>query len=226
MEPFEQTLRRAGGAPVVHDNDVRRELEALSDARARIARRRPERVALPGLIVAGGLLLGGAGAVAATQFGPWTIVADPDYVVTREWHDAEGAYLGACESHVTVEHASPEAEAAALGYLAHLDLDTLQPQADEVAGELFALGRTDDYARLLGGPEPDWSTFSGDWSDVPGEVRAFHSDARILQTALLVSVHVQIADHLQEMQLDPDFSLTGEGETHCSTDPGPWPASE
>ena len=220
MDEVEETLRRAGRQPLIDDARVRRELGELAAARSRLAAPPRGRLALPVLIGSGALLLGGAGAVAATQFGPWTVVTDPDYVVARDWRDAAGDYLGSCESHVRVEHDDPAARSAALEILGSIDVAELAPDPEYVAGALFALGRPEGYARLLGGDEPDWSTFGGSWEGIPDPARALQSDARILQVGLLQTVHREIAAQLQAAELDPGFRLTGEGETQCTTDPG------
>ena len=221
MDDFEETLRRAG-QPVLKDAEVRRALDDLTTARARAAGTRRTRLALPVLIGSGALLLGGAGAVAATQFGPWTIVTDPDYVVARDWYDTEGTYLGSCESHVRVEHEAPDVRAEALRLLSELDLTTLEPDPTSVALSLASWGgRLDDYSRLIGGEVPDPSIAELAPLDAPAEVVAFQSDARILQVGLLMTVHNEISAGLQAAGLDPDFELTGEGEIQCTTDPAP-----
>jgi len=100
-------------------------------------------------------MLGGAGAVAATQFGPWTHATDPDYLVTRDWQDTAGRYLGSCESHVRIDHLEPGVRGEAVRYLDTLDLDALEPDPDYVAGYLHALGRFDDVSRLVADYRPD-----------------------------------------------------------------------
>lgn len=225
MDAFEETLRRVGRASLVDDLEVRRALDDLADAQARAGSHRRRRLALPVVIAAGAALLGGAGAMAATQFGPWTTVTDPDYVVTRDWYDVEGTYLGTCESHVRIEHESPEVLAEARRLLAALDLDDLPPDPTWVALWLASWDRLGDYPRLIGGDLPDPSIADLAPLDASGDVIAYQTDARILQLALLMTVHNEISADLQAAGLDAEFAFTGEGETYCSSDPGPWPAS-
>jgi len=223
VDALEETLYRSAPRAVLDDPDVRRELAALTESRARVAGRPGGRFALPVLLGSGVLLLGGTGAVAATQFGPWTVVADPDYVVARDWYDLDGTYLGSCEAHVRIEHPAPEVLAAAQRSLASLDLDELGPDPTSVALWLASFDRLDDYSHLIPGEPTDPTIADLTPIDTSPEVRAFASDARILQIALIQTVHDAVSADLEAAGLDPDVAFTGEGEIQCSTDPGPWP---
>jgi hypothetical protein len=220
----------SAGAFLRPDPGVESALSALVDARARdVAKSRPHRVArlargsrLTAVLSIGAVLAaGGAGAVAASQWGPWTYVTEPDLVVARDWTDTAGHYLGSCESRLSIDTLPADARSLAVDYLDSVDVDAIEPDPEWVAGLLHAVGRLDTIGTLVAGARPtDFEPGGDGWS---GPALDYFSDARILQDALTQKVFTGMSDVLVERMpgLDYDWKdITARIETQCSTDPG------
>ncbi len=222
-DPLDETLAEAG--QFLRDDDgVDAALVALVDARADEARvatkpRRTRAKLLPTLAIGAALAVVGGGAVAATQWGPWTYVPEPDIVIVRDWSDVSGDFLGSCESRLKVNSLPGEAYDLAIGYLDAIDVDTVQPDPEWVAGLLHAVGRLDDVGRLVPGAVPsDFSPGGDGWS---GPALEYFSDARVLQDSLTQAVFNGMAAKIRERDEFRDLSdLTSRVETQCTTDPG------
>lgn len=216
-DSLDDRLQDAG--KVFTDNaEVSRSLADLLDARL-AASPKSSRRRVASLAGAAGVLLAmtGAGAVAASQWGPWVTVTDPDVVLERSWTDAEGEWLGDCETRFAMEALPEEVRATAETWLSAQDLDALEPDPQSVAGTLNALGRLDELPRLLPGEQAaDYGVYhegplwSADW----------FSDARILQDATTSALSAELAAVIFEAS--PDLADGGIGsvvETQCTTDP-------
>src|SRR5258707_985458 len=96
-DTFDDQLAASSSARAT-DPEVLTALSALAKGRSSEARhRRARRFVVPSIAVGAFPVLGTGGAIAATQWGPWTI-GKPDLVIARDWTDVTGAYLGSCES--------------------------------------------------------------------------------------------------------------------------------
>lgn len=222
---FDDTLAE-GGRFLRQDDDLDAALATLTAARAdearaatKPARSRPR--LFPVLAIATAFAVAGGGAVAASQWSLWTYVPDPDLVVARDWVDVAGNYLGSCESHLSTDTLPADARELAVAYLDSVDVDSIEPDPEWIAGELQAVGRLDDIGTLVDGAKPaDFDTGGEGWS---GPALEYFSDARILQDALTQKVFTGMSDVLVERM--PDFSYDVEDigariETQCTTDPG------
>lgn len=193
-------------------------LESLAAARAADGRRSHTRRTLVSAISVGAALtVTGAGAVAATQWGPWTYVEEPDVVIARDWTDVDGVYLGSCEARLAADAVPADALAAARDYLDSIDLATIEPDPERVAGDLNAVGRLDEVGRLIPGAIPtdfDVTLVGEQW---PSE---YFTDARILHEGLVSAVFTTMSDAVlaQWPELAED-GLSAAVETQCTTDP-------
>lgn len=171
-ELLDSKLTAAGAVPT-DDVRITEALRSLTADRARAAILHRRRIVIPALSIGLAFGLLGTGAVAASQWGPWPNVPDPDIQIAREWTDVAGVNLGTCESRIGTVGLSPEARTAARDYLATLDIDAIKPDTEMVANILFALGRPDDLGRLIDGADvadsdlelsgPTWT--GGWWTD-------------------------------------------------------------
>lgn len=154
---------------------------------------------------------------AATQWRAWTYVPQADLVVARDWYDADDVYLGACESRIAVNELPPGALDDARAYLASIDVEKATFDAEVVAAELNAVGRLDELPRLIPGADPE--TF--DLHHEGGSPNpAFDSDARILQSALMLAIFGGMSESLAVKW--PELStgaLTARVQTQCTSDP-------
>lgn len=213
-ELLDSMLSSAGAVPT-DDIRVTEALRSLTADRARASRFRRRRIVIPALSV--GLTFGllSTGAVAASQWAPWTYVSDPDIQITRDWSDANGVSLGTCESHLATDALSPDARTAARDYLASLDFDSLEPDTELVASTLIALGRPDDLGRLIAGADVadfDIQHTGPTWSG------AYWTDARVLQDGLTRTVFTSLGEALGKDWPETLGQLSANVETQCSTD--------
>jgi hypothetical protein len=212
---LDTTLAAAGRVPE-GEGDVRNALTALVSDRERATRPRRRRILVPALSL--GLALGvlGAGAVAASQWGPWTYITEPDLIVSRDWVDLTGESLGSCETRLATEAFPEDAAAEARAFLAELDVDAIRPDPEYVASMLVAVDRPGDLDRLVAGVDIDDFdiTHTGSTWD-----QALWSDARILQSALTQEVFVAMSDALRERWPELADNTTAHAETQCTTDP-------
>jgi len=207
MDPLDARLS-AAGRYVRDDADLVSALEALAEARAEGARRRRRRrFAAPVLTLGAVLALTGAGGVAATQWGSWSI-ADPDIVITRQWTDVAGTYLGTCESRIRASDLPEEKRARVREYFTTVDLDAFQPDPEFVALHLKIAGRLEDLGRLVPGADPD--DFRTDELERSENQT---SDARVMQDALAQTIAHELFLHVGRIELWSTF------ETQCSEDP-------
>ncbi len=204
------------------ERDALRELVMSRTVDGRQHRRR--RVLLPALGLGGVLtVLLGAGAVVATQWGPWNYVQDEDIVIAREWVDVDGTSLGSCESRLAADELPADALNDARDYLAALDTESLDPDPEVVASLLVAVNRPDRMGQLIPGTQvSDYDvTHTGPvWS------QGWWSDARILQDGLVSTVFAGMANDLTAKwpELDSaDSPIASKIQTQCTTDPaGLW----
>lgn len=248
-EELERRIRGAGRVELAPETV--RALDELVTARldgsGREARRRQRRrLALTGGLTVALLSFGGA-AVAASDWRPWDDVPEPDWVLARDWVDANGDPVGSCESRTALSEYPAEMEAAYRGYLEALDTDALEPDPRWVAIHLETAGRLDELSRLVPGADPGDHSSAGDSeaaltedprlygaSGLPGavlppDVAPFYSDARILQNALEMAafeqagaaLRAEFGDYLLERYGTADYvPLSGSTQTQCTTDPG------
>lgn len=222
-DPLDDTLAGAGEF-LRDDDDLDRALGALVEARAAdAAATKPRRTRKLAPIIAIGVTLAVAsgGAVAATQWGPWTYVTEPDLVVARDWSDVAGNYLGSCESRLAATAIPDDARDLARDYLSSVDVDAIEPDPEWIAGLLHAVGRLDDVGKLVRGAVPADFGASGDgWS---GPALEYFTDARVLHQALTQEVFNGMSDVLVERMPEFDYEwkdITLRIETQCTTDPG------
>lgn len=217
-DPLDEALAEAGRF-LRPDEAVDDALATLAEARAAAKPARARSRLLPALAIGTALAVAGGGAVAATQWGPWTYVPEPDIVIARDWSDAGGNVLGSCESRLKVGDMPREAYDMAIEYLDDIDVDTVQPDPEWVAGTLHALGRLDEVGLLVPGAVPSDFDASGEgWS---GPALEYFSDARVLQDSLTQAVFVGMTAKIRERDEFRDLlSLTSSVETQCTTDPG------
>lgn len=177
----------------------------LSEARSHGRRRG---LLVPTVVAGGVLALLGTGAAVATQWAPWVAEADdPDVVLTRDWYDASGTFLGYCEGRIEVVHRDPDRASAARTYLATVNVDLLEPNLDWLAMALASQGELDRIGQLVNGADP--STFD-DMGDLAPQEKV--PDADLLHNALMRTV----LDRMHAAIDDPELSATG--DVQCSTD--------
>lgn len=222
-ESLDDILGQAGD--VLRDSpELDESLARLASVRAEEARPASKRRAklIPVLAIGTALAVAGGGAVAASQWGPWTYVADEDtdLVVTREWSDVNGAYLGTCETRMSTDVMPEDVRDLALDYLQTVDVDSIEPDPEWVAGLLHAVGRLDDVGRLIPGAVPgDFSAGGEGWR---GPALDYFTDARILQDSMVQKVFNGMSDHLVAQMSAHSYGwddLTTRLETKCTTDP-------
>lgn len=215
-EQFDERLESAGRV-LARDAAVDDALHALVTERTAPRRSRRRRILIPALSVAAALGIVGTGAVAASEWGPWTYVADPDIVIAQDWEDVDGTALGSCESRLAMQALPEEQRAATRDYLASLDLDTVELDTAYMANVLVAVGRPDDLGRLVAGANvADYDTMHTGplWSD------EWWSDARIMQDGLTQAIFTGIAAELGSRWPEvADNGLEVQVETKCTTDP-------
>ena len=223
-DPIDDRLAAAGRV-LSSDTEVALALSAMADARASVARSaRKRRVLIPSITMGVALAVSGAGAVVATQWQPWEMT-DPDIVVARDWADGAGTYLGSCETRLSAHSVAHDALEAMRRYLDTIDLDSVEPNPENVAGGLLSVGRPDDLSRLIPGAvasDYDVSHSGEPWSS------EWFSDARILQDALMHEVFTRMSQqaYATEGSADGVAALANSGisaqlETQCTTDPSP-----
>lgn len=211
---LDSKLSSAGTVPT-EDVRVTTALTALTAERARASHARRRRIVIPALSVGLAFGLLGTGAVAASQWGPWPNVPDPDIQISREWTSVDGVALGTCESHIATIGLSPEARSAARDYLATLDVDSLEPDAELVAIYLGSLGRPDDLGRLIDGAdaadydiEPPSSPMKGEW----------WTNARVLQDGLTSTVLTSLSKEMSADWPEAREQLSSNIDTQCVND--------
>lgn len=215
-DPFDEMVERGGRVPS-DDPAVREAVSVLAAAHATRARSRRRRLLAPAVSIGVVFAVASAGAVAATQWAPWMYVPDPDIVIARDWTDVGGETLGSCETRLKTDSLSVEASDTARTYFATVDLASLEPDAEVVAGLLTAVGRPGDLGRLVEGADVSEFEIRHTGPLWPDEV---FSDARILQDGLL---HTVVAG--MNEALVPFTSMLHDGtfqsllETQCTTDP-------
>jgi hypothetical protein len=211
---FDAKIHSAGRVPA-DDARVREALDALvADRSGRRSSHR--RFVIPAVTITAAFGLLGTGAVAASQWGPWTYVEYADIVVARDWVDVDGFSLGSCESRLATQDLTDEEHLVARDYLATIDPDGLDPDAEYVANVMVAVGRPDDYGRLITGhtiDEFDTGHTGSLWT------QPWLSDARIMQDGLMQTVFTELADEIGARWPDVGDVLTAHVETKCSTDP-------
>lgn len=210
--------------------EVQSALTALADARASAARTRKRRVLFPSISIGVALAVSGAGAVVATQWHPWEM-ADPDIVVARDWTDATGTYLGSCETRLAAHSVAPDTLESMRRQLDAIDIESLKPNPEAVAGGLLSVGRPDDLSRLLPGEVA--SDYDVSHTGLPWPAEWF-SDARILQDALMHEVFTRMFEGAPPSTKEDKFlgpstaeddvailadSVSAQVETQCTTDP-------
>jgi hypothetical protein len=211
VDLFESRLDSAGRVPV-DDPRVSKALQAVVADRAAAAKAPQRRRIIPAISIGLTVALLGAGAAAASQWGPWTYVPEPDLVISRDWTDVHGNFLGSCETHFAASTLSGEKRAAVKSFLDGLDVASLEPDAESVAGDLVAVGRGDEVGDLIEGAKVsdfDITHTGPDWED--------QSNARILQNGLYVTVFKLVNTELGKTW--PEFQFGTLGETQCTTDP-------
>ncbi|MBO9578065.1 MAG: hypothetical protein J7480_04770 [Microbacteriaceae bacterium] len=221
MDLLEERLT-AVGRTAAGDAEVRAALAELGAVHGRTRRRRVRHRAGAG--IGAGVAAVAFAATAAVVIVPWTI-ADPDYEVTRTWVDASGAELGTCTSRTAFSDIPDDQRAVVERFIATADLGTVHPDPLHVYKELEALGRAEDFGRLLpGAAVPDDMTRMV-VGPISPERRAWLSDARILQEALEAEIGAQIGRELAEAGFvnvagsDEIPGYTANFEIHCTTDP-------
>ena len=213
-DPIDNRLASADPNPIL-SAEATRALNALAARRSLAARRR--RIVIPSIVL-GSILTLGAGAAAATVWGPWTYVEQPDISISRSWVDVDGTFLGSCQSRLAADGMPADARRAALDYLADVDIDAIDPDPEVVAGALNAVGRLDELGMLVAGADASAFELTHD-----GEVNTDprFSNARILQDALVQTI---FGEMVESVFVDhPEFVAGGiesSVETQCTTDPG------
>lgn len=107
MESLEEQIA-AAGRTVADDTGVRAALAELVGAHGS-ARRKRRRAAWLGVGIGGALALAGCAAVVALQ--PWFEMSADRLVISQEWHDASGVFLGSCETVWDLSALTPDAQA-------------------------------------------------------------------------------------------------------------------
>lgn len=215
---MDELLREAGVVMEEPSPAVTDALDRLVAARVQsphTARRR--RVATYAASAGVVLAVVGGGAVAASQWGPWRYVTEPDVVVARSWTDSEGTWLGDCETRIALENLPEVARPTARSYLESQDLDALEPDPESVAGGLLAVGRPEDLSRLIPNADSDEFDITHTGELWPSD---WWSDARILQDATTASLLRGLTETLFTAHPElGDQGIESIGETQCITDP-------
>ncbi|WP_157674836.1 hypothetical protein [Agrococcus jejuensis] len=214
-DPLEARLRDAGRVAI--DDDATEEAlhAVVAEARTTRPRRRGRHLA-PVIGLGAVLVLAAPVAVAATQWGPWTL-EDPDLVVARDWFAVDGTPIGTCESRLETQELPDEVRADAVAYFDALDVATMDPDPEAIAAGLNSIGRLDEIGTLVAGAEP------GDF-DVQhqGELvdASIYPVERILQDALMQTIQTPLATQLLDEH--PEALPGGFGaafETQCTSAP-------
>ena len=216
MDSIDEKLGQAGALQSA-SAEQEHALRALVASRANEVRQpRRRRVLIPAVGIGGVLALLGTGVAVATQWGPWSYVPEADIVIAREWTDVAGVSLGACESRVAFDALEPDVADAARHYLSDVDVDALEPNAEAVAAGLVSVGLPERMPQLVDGADAgDYDvTHFGAFVD-----RAWFSDARILQDALVDTVMKGMSDSHSEVSVAEFASFGARTETQCTTDP-------
>jgi len=217
-QSFDARLQRAGRVTPA-DAELEHVLnEVVAQARPERTGRRPLR--LVSVISLGAALAVGApvAVAAAMQWGPWTMVTDPDIVMARTWFDVEGAPVGSCESRLATVDLPEDARADSLAYFAALDVAAVEPDPEAVAGGLNAVGRLGEVGRLV--PDAQPSDFDVR-HDGPLWSAGVYTDARILQEAMVRTITRDMTasvspDHPEVFEAGVAVAL----ETQCTAAPG------
>lgn len=217
-QPFDARLQRAGQVTAA-DADLERVLnEVVDQARPERTARRPLRL-VSAISLSAALAVGAPVAVAAAmQWGPWTVVTEPDIVMARTWVDVDGAPLGSCESRLATMDLPEDARADTLAYFAALDVAAVEPDAEAVAAALNAVGRLGEIGRLVPGAEPsDFEvTHHGALWDA-----AVYTDAYILQEALARTITRGMTASVSPANPEAfEAGMTVALETQCTNAPG------
>lgn len=212
VDLFESRLDSAGRVPV-DDPRVSKALQSLVTDRAAAAKAPRRRRIMPALSIGLAVALLGAGAAAASQWGPWSYVPEPDLVISRDWTDVHGNFLGSCETHFAASSLSGDQRAAAQRFLAGLDVDSLEPDAERVASTLVAVGRGDEIGDLVQGAKLTDFDIHGS-----GPLWEGWGNARILQDGLLATVFNSLTTEMTQTYPDLADALSGTAETQCTTD--------
>lgn len=217
-ESFDARLQRAGQVTAA-DAELERALSQVVDqARPGRAGRRPLRL-VSAISLGAALAVGAPVAVAAAmQWGPWTMVTEPDIVMARTWVDVEGAALGSCESRLAMVDLPADARAHALAYFSALDVAAVEPDTEAVAGGLNAVGRLGEVGRLVPGAQPSDFDVRHDgplWS------ADTYTDARIMQEAMVRTISRDMTASISPKS--PEVFEAGVAvalETQCTSAPG------
>lgn len=210
-ESLDARLSRAGRVDTTGTDAA---LLAVADEARPQSRRRPRRL-VPAIVLGATLALAAPVAVAATQWGPWLYVTDPDLVVAREWTDVDGVVLGSCESRLEMQDLPDDVQADAAAYLDSLGVATLEPDAESIATQLESMGRLDEIGRFVEGAQPSDFDVAHE-----GELVESDMDARILQESLLMTIGRDLGETMLERH--PDALANGFGsewETQCTAAP-------
>lgn len=214
-DPLDARLRDAGRV-AIDDAATQEALHAVvAEARTARPRRRGRHLA-PVVALGAVLVLAAPVAVAATQWGPWTLT-DPDLVVARDWFALDGTPIGTCESRLETQELPDDVRADAEAYLASLDVATMDPDPEAVAAGLNSAGRLDEIGTLVEGAQP------GDF-DVRHEGELVDPAAspteRILQDALMHAIQRPLGSMMLEEH--PEAFPNGfeaAWETQCTAAP-------
>lgn len=217
-QSFDARLRRAGQVSV-SDAELDRALtHAVEAARPKRTGRRPLRL-VSAISLGAALAVGAPVAVAAAmQWGPWTVVTEPDIVMARIWVDVEGTPLGSCESRLATVDLPEDARADSLAYFAALDVAAVEPDPERVAAGLNAVGRLGEVGRLVPGAEPSDFDVRHDGSLWSTDV---YTDARILQEAMVQTIAMDMTVDISPAS--PELFEAGVAvatETQCTPAPG------
>lgn len=217
-QPFDARLQRAGQVSAA-DADLQRVLnEVVDQARSERTGRRPLRL-VSAISLGAALAVGAPVAVAAAmQWGPWTVVTEPDLVMARTWVDVEGTPLGSCESRLATEDLPEDARTDALAYFATLDVTVVEPDPDSVAASLNSVGRLGDIERLVENAEPSDFNVSHQGALLDAD---FYTDARILQEAMVRTVTRGMTASISPANPGAfEAGVTIVFETQCTPAPG------
>ncbi|KQP56095.1 hypothetical protein ASF51_13315 [Agreia sp. Leaf283] len=135
-------------------------------------------------------------------------------MISRDWSDVHGNFLGSCETHFAASTLSGEKRDAARQYLDGLNVDSLEPDVERVAGGLVAVGRGNDIGDLVQGAKLsdfDIHHTGALWED--------WGNARILQDGLQTTIFTSLSDEMTRAYPDLADTLAATAETQCTTDP-------
>lgn len=216
-ESFEGRVNRAGRVDLDDAAIAQALATVVHETRPGEPHRSVRRFA-PAIALGAVLALAAPVAVAATQWGPWTFVADPDLVVARDWTDVGGTPLGSCETRLAIDELPDDVQADVAAYFATLDVDAIEPNAEAVAAGLNSVGRLDEIGRLVEGAEPSDFTVSHQGELLDPTV---NTDARILQDSLVQTITTDLATAMFASHGDAlSAGLGSAGETQCTAAPG------